>query len=50
MKKSRWTAAAVLGLAGMVLSGAGLVPASESQSASEEQVVEETGNSDLSAV
>ena len=50
MKKSRWTAAAVLGLAGMVLSGAGLVPASESQSASEEQVVEETGNSDLSVV
>lgn len=50
MKKLMRAAAAALGLAGMVLAGAGLAAASESQPNSEVQVAEETGSSESSAV
>ena len=45
MKKLMRAAAAALGLAGMVLAGAGLAAASESQPNSKVQVAEETGSS-----
>ena len=50
MKKLMRAAAAALGLAGMVLAGAGLAAASESQPNSKVQVAEETGSSESSAV
>ncbi|MGO5292460.1 SIMPL domain-containing protein [Porcincola sp. LCP21S3_C12] len=50
MKKLMRAAAAALGLAGMVLAGAGLAAASESQPNSEVHVAEETGSSESSAV